>query len=126
MSGAVGLAEIVVELSGSGGVVRLELLHHRLQEAAVLQNAVDVVRSDHMFEGALGKGEQVAAVEEDLAAALDKGIVAGAAIDVFVEEPAKDGDFEVVDVVATQEIGFTDDRHDIREGSKLAELGKVT
>jgi D-3-phosphoglycerate dehydrogenase len=45
-------------------------------------------------------------VEEDLAAALDKGIVAGAAIDVFVEEPAKENPlFGRDNVVATPHLG---------------------
>jgi D-3-phosphoglycerate dehydrogenase len=45
-------------------------------------------------------------VEEDLAAALDQGIVAGAAIDVFVEEPAKENPlFGRDNVVATPHLG---------------------
>ena len=45
-------------------------------------------------------------VEEDLAAALDKGIVAGAAIDVFVEEPARDNPlFGRDNIVATPHLG---------------------
>src|SRR5580658_10363969 len=45
-------------------------------------------------------------VEEDLAAALDKGIVAGAAIDVFVDEPAtKNPLFGRDNVVATPHLG---------------------
>ncbi len=45
-------------------------------------------------------------VEEDLAAALDKGIVAGAAIDVFVEEPATANPlFGRDNVVATPHLG---------------------
>jgi D-3-phosphoglycerate dehydrogenase len=45
-------------------------------------------------------------VEEDLAVALDQGIVAGAAIDVFVEEPAKENPlFGRDNVVATPHLG---------------------
>jgi D-3-phosphoglycerate dehydrogenase len=45
-------------------------------------------------------------VEEDLAAALDKGQVAGAAIDVFVDEPARDNPlFGRDNVVATPHLG---------------------
>jgi D-3-phosphoglycerate dehydrogenase / 2-oxoglutarate reductase len=45
-------------------------------------------------------------VEQDLAAALDRGIVAGAAIDVFVEEPATENPlFGRDNVVATPHLG---------------------
>ena len=50
-------------------------------------------------------------VEEDLAAALDSGHVAGAAIDVFVEEPARKNPlFGRDNVVATPHLGAATDR----------------
>ena len=81
-------------------------LHTPLTEAT--QNMIDAPALAKMKHGArlinCARGGLV--VEEDLAAALDSGQIAGAAIDVFVEEPARKNPlFGRDNVVATPHLG---------------------
>src|SRR5580704_18203231 len=81
-------------------------LHTPLTEAT--QNLIDAAALNKMKRGVrlLNCARGGLVVEAALAAALDSGHVAGAAIDVFVEEPARDNPlFGRANVVATPHLG---------------------